>query len=245
MSFKIIRKLNFMPKAIVLGALSLVLSSCGDEDNKRKATGDLASTTSGQQTNTNTTPPVLARPDGQVDMADVLKKGPLKEMEMGDANAPVTIVEYLSLTCSHCANFHNDTFKEIKSNYIDTGKVRFIMREFPFDPRAAAGIMLARCAPEEQFFSMVDVLFQQQSNWSRAEDTQAALLKIARLAGFSEKDFTSCLTNQKLLDDVTTVRDRGRNDYGVQSTPTFIINGKRYPGNMPLNTMSALIDSYL
>ena len=243
MSLKIIG--NLMPKSIVFGAFALIITSCEDGNSMREATENMSSIASEQQGNDNKTAAVLARSDGDVDMAEVLKTGPLKEMEMGDKNAPVTIVEYLSLTCSHCADFHNNTFKEIKSNYIDTGKVRFIMREFPFDPRAAAGIMLARCAPEDRFFSMVDVLFQQQSNWSRAEDTQGALLKIARLAGFSEQDLTSCLTNQKLLDDVTAVRDRGRNDYGVQSTPTFIINGKRYPGNMPLNTMSALIESYL
>lgn len=183
--------------------------------------------------------------DGSVDMAEVLKPGPLPEMSLGSDDAPVKIVEYMSMTCPHCAHFHKTTFHEIVSEYVDTGKVQFIVREFPFDPRAAAAIMLARCAPNGNFFPMVDVLFKQQETWARAEDAQAALLNIAKLAGFTQESFEACLTDQKLADDVNAVMKRGATEFGVSSTPSFLINGKRYSGAMSVDQMSAIIDSNL
>lgn len=188
-----------------------------------------------------------------VDMAEVLKPGPLPEMALGPENAPVQIVEYMSMTCPHCANFHNNTFAAIKTKYVDTGKVRFIVREFPFDPRAAAAFMLARCNPSnpeerttpEQYEAMVSMLFKQQQTWAAAEDGRAALLQMSKLAGFSQESFQACLTNQKLLDDVNATMQRGANDFGVNSTPTFLINGKKYTGDMSVESMSALIDSLL
>lgn len=183
--------------------------------------------------------------DGDVDMAKVLEPGPLPEMAIGDANAPVTIVEYMSMTCPHCATFHNETFEPIKQKYVDTGKVRFIVREFPFDPRAAAAFMLARCAPTEQYFPMISMLFKQQEQWAAAENGREALLQMSKLAGFTQESFEACLTNQKLLDDVNAVRERGAKEFGIAATPTFLINGQRYSGGMSVDTMSALIDSKL
>ncbi|MDQ0559456.1 protein-disulfide isomerase [Rhizobium mesoamericanum] len=195
----------------------------------------------------------VPKPDGDVDMAAVLKPGELPEMALGKEDAPVTIVEYMSMTCPHCAHFHTTTFDEIKKKYVDTGKVRFIIREFPFDPRAAAAFMLARCnasKPEElstaeQYFPMVSMLFKQQQTWAAADDGRAALLQMSKLAGFTEDSFTKCLTNQKLLDQVNATRERGSKEFGVNATPTFLINGKRYSGDMSVDTMSALIDSLL
>nr|CAD6606250.1 disulfide bond formation protein DsbA [Rhizobium sp. TCK] len=195
----------------------------------------------------------LPESQGDVDMAEVLKPGPLPEMAIGEENAPVTIVEYMSMTCPHCATFHNNTFDEIKKNYVDTGKARFIIREFPFDPRAAAAFMLARCnptKPEEastpaQYFPMVSMLMKQQETWAGAQDGRAALLQMSKLAGFSQETFQACLTNQKLLDDVNATMKRGADEFGVNSTPTFLINGKRYAGAMSVESMSALIDSLL
>ncbi|WP_028747849.1 DsbA family protein [Rhizobium mesoamericanum] len=197
--------------------------------------------------------PEVPKPDGDVDMAAVLKPGELPEMALGKEDAPVTIVEYMSMTCPHCAHFHTTTFDEIKKKYVDTGKVRFIIREFPFDPRAAAAFMLARCnasKPEElstaeQYFPMVSMLFKQQQTWAAADDGRAALLQMSKLAGFTEDSFTKCLTNQKLLDQVNATRERGSKEFGVNATPTFLINGKRYSGDMSVDTMSALIDSLL
>lgn len=187
----------------------------------------------------------LPESSGNVDMAAVLKPGPLPDRALGDANAPVKIVEYMSMTCPHCAHFHNTTFEEIKKKYIDTGKVYFIIREFPFDPRAAAAFMLARCAPEQQYYPFVSMLFKQQQTWATAQDARAALLQMSKLAGFSQETFEACLTNQKLLDDVNETMQRGATEFGVNSTPTFIINGKRYAGDMSVESMSALVDSLL
>ena len=190
-------------------------------------------------------PLVIPTSDGDVDMAKLLEAGPLKEMSIGKEDAPVTIVEYMSLTCGHCGNFHKNTFDPLVQKYIDTGKARLIVREFPLDPRAAAAIMLARCAPEEQFFPMVSVLFKQQYTWAAATDARAELLNIARLAGFTQESFEACLTNQKLLDEVNAVRNKGAEAFGVSATPTFIINGKRYSGDMSIDQMSAIIDPLL
>lgn len=195
----------------------------------------------------------MPEPQGAVDMAEVLKPGPLPEMAIGEENAPVTIVEYMSMTCPHCATFHNTTFDEIKTKYVDTGKARFIIREFPFDPRAAAAFMLARCMPSNpqepstptQYFPMVSMLMKQQNTWAAAEDGRAALLQMSKLAGFSQEGFQACLTNQQLLDDVNATMKRGADEFGVNSTPTFLINGKRYAGAMSVESMSALIDSLL
>ncbi len=187
----------------------------------------------------------LPESSGNVDMAEVMKPGPLPDRALGDANAPVKIVEYMSMTCPHCAHFHNTTFEEIKKKYIDTGKVYFVIREFPFDPRAAAAFMLARCAPEQQYYPFVSMLFKQQQTWATAQDARAALLQMSKLAGFSQETFEACLTNQKLLDDLNATMQRGATEFGVNSTPTFIINGKRYAGDMSVEKMSALVDSLL
>jgi protein-disulfide isomerase len=195
----------------------------------------------------------IPKSDGDVDMAAVLKPGALPEMSLGKEDAKVQIVEYMSMTCPHCAHFHTNTFDEIKKKYVDTGKVRFVIREFPFDPRAAAAFMLARCNPAkpdelstpDQYFPMVAMLFKQQQTWAAADDGRTALLQMSKLAGFSEDSFTKCLTNQKLLDEVNATRERGSKEFGVNATPTFLINGKRYSGDMSVDILSALIDSLL
>ena len=192
------------------------------------------------------TPPAanLPTPSGKVDMAKLLEEGTLPEKTIGNADAPVTIVEYASMTCSHCATFHTETLPAIKEKYIDTGKARLVFREFPFDPRAEAGFMLARCA-DDKYFAMVDVLFKQQRNWAPVDNAREALLQIARLAGFSQESFEACLTNQKLLEDLRGVRTRGANDFAIDATPTFFINGNKYSGALKVAEMSAIIDSLL
>ena len=184
----------------------------------------------------------LPQPDGSVDVAKLMAPGPLPDVSIGKADAPVTIVEYMSMTCPHCAAFHRETFDAIKEKYIDTGKVRFILREFPLDNKAVAAIMLARCAPEGQYFPLVSALFKNQIAWATA-DARAALLQMSKLAGFTQESFEACLTNQKLLDDVIKVREMGAKDFGVDSTPTFFINGQRYAGGMSVAEMSAIIDA--
>ncbi|WP_425419091.1 DsbA family protein [Oricola indica] len=182
---------------------------------------------------------------GSVDMDKLLEPGPLEEQVEGAEDAPITVVEYASMTCSHCAHFHKETFPAIKENYIDTGKVRFILREFPFDPRAAAAFMLARCAPEGKYFAMVDVLFKQQQSWAFVENARPPLENIAKLAGFTQESFQTCLTNQKLLDDINSIRERASAEFGVNATPTFFINGKKYSGALTVDQMSAIFDDLL
>ena len=235
--------------------LALTLTACSDSSEQTPQASDNSAASVSTETasanvsteTTGSTESTVAAPaaDGEVDVAELMEPGPLKEMALGDENAPVTIVEYMSMTCPHCAAFHESNFKPLVEKYVDTGKVRFVLREFPFDPRAAAAIMLARCAPENQFFPMVDVMFKQQRSWATAPDGREALLQIARLAGFTQESFEACLTNQKLLDDVNAVRTKAGNEFGVQSTPTFFVNGKRYPGNMSVDVMSAIIDPLL
>lgn len=185
------------------------------------------------------------RAEGRVDMQALLEPGPLPEMVKGDPDAPVTIIEYASMTCGHCASFHNNTWPALEEKYVDTGQARLIVREFPFDPRAAAAFMLARCAPNDGYFPMIDVLFQQQSVWARAQNARTALENIAKLAGFTQESFEACLTDQKLLDDVNAIRTRGAEEFGVNATPTFFINGDKYTGALTLEQMSAIIDGFL
>jgi protein-disulfide isomerase len=192
------------------------------------------------------TPAAVQVPEAQgtVDMAQLLKPGALPDEQLGKDDAKVTIVEYASMTCPHCAHFAETTFPELKKKYIDAGKVRYILREFPFDPSAEAGFMLARCA-KDNYFPMVDVLFRQQPNWVGVANTKDALLQIAKLAGFTQESFEACLTDQKLLDDVRSVQKRGADEFKVDSTPTFFINGKTYKGAMSIEEMSAIIDPLL
>lgn len=222
---------------LAVPAAGVLLSSCSDEEAKQTSSG-------GSETRpaaSNTPAPASS---GSVDMAKLLEPGALPEMMIGEADAPVTVVEYASMTCGFCATFHRDTYPEIKTRYVDTGKVRFIVREFPFDPRSAAAFMLARCSGD-RYFAMVDVMFQQQDNWARAEDGRAAMLQIAKLAGFSQEEFEACLTDQKLLDDVNKVRNRAANEFEVDATPTFFINGSKYSGALTVGEMSAIIDGLL
>jgi protein-disulfide isomerase len=176
---------------------------------------------------------------------ELMKAGPLGEMSQGSAEAPVTIIEYASMTCSHCAAFAVGTYPELKSRYIDKGKVRYIMREFPLDPVAAAGFMLARYAGGSKYFDVIDLLFHQQPEWAFVKDPLAGLHKMAKQIGLSDEQVDECLKDQKLLDGIDWVRQRGAEKFGVNSTPTFFINGKIQRGALPIDELAKLIDPYL
>jgi protein-disulfide isomerase len=154
----------------------------------------------------------------------LMQAGPLGEMALGDEKAPVTIIEYASMTCPHCAAFHAQTFPELKKRFIDTGKVRFIFREFPLDQLALAANLLARCAGPDKYFLMIETLFQRQTEWA-VQKPLPALLAIARQTGMNEQQFNECLQNKTLIDGLEDVRQRAMK-LGVQSTPSFFINGK-------------------
>ncbi len=174
---------------------------------------------------------------------DLTQTGPLPEQAQGSPDAPITLIEYASMTCTHCANFAAKVFPELKARYIDTGKVRYILREFPLDPVSAQAFMLARCAGDK-YFAMVDVLFKMQSKWAFAPDPKAGLLAIARQAGISEQTFKQCLTNQKVLDGIEQVHQRAEK-LGIESTPTFFINGKIHRGEMSIDEMAKQFEPYL
>lgn len=179
------------------------------------------------------------------DMAELMQSGPLGENALGDPNAPVTIVEYASMTCSHCATFHNETYPALKEKYFDTGKVYFVFREFPLDPVATAAFMLARCVPESQYFTFVEALFKNQNLWAFTNDRIGGLTKMAKQAGLSQEKFEQCLTNQELLDGVNWVKTRGAETFDVNSTPTFFINGEIVRGALPLDQFEEKIDQLL
>jgi protein-disulfide isomerase len=179
--------------------------------------------------------PVLAQrrsagPD-EVPVDELMKPGPLPDLVLGKADAPVTIVEYASLTCSHCANFHNNVYPALKEKYIDTGKVRFVLREFPLDNLAAGAAMLARCAGGDATQAMIGVLFKTQEKWAFVRGSAVPeLFKLAQQAGFTQERFDSCLNDKPTLNLIVSARDKASKDFGVNSTPTFFINGKRLKG---------------
>ncbi|PTE09501.1 DsbA family protein [Mesorhizobium helmanticense] len=222
----------------------VLLAACSDSGEKAEA--EVVKPATPVDPAKPATPAAVKAPEAQgtVDMAALLKPGALPDEQLGKDDAKVTIVEYASMTCPHCAHFAETTFPELKTKYIDTGKARYILREFPFDPSAEAGFMLARCA-KDNYFPMVDVLFKQQANWVGVNNTKDALLQISKLAGFTQESFEACLTDQKLLDDVRSVQKRGADEFKVDSTPTFFINGKTYKGAMSIEEMSAIIDPLL
>jgi protein-disulfide isomerase len=158
-----------------------------------------------------------------------MKTGDLPDLALGPDSAKVTIVEYASMTCGHCMHFHTKVFPEIKTKYIDTGKIRFVFREFPLDSRAFAASMLARCAGStEKSLALVGALFDTQEQWAFVkENPTPKLFEIAKQAGFTQESFDKCLTDQKLLDQLTAVHTKGSETFGVNATPTFFINGKR------------------
>ena len=216
--------------AMILAASLVALAGCGqeqkDEAEEKQETSQKALDT--------------------VPMEDLLRPGELKELVLGPEDAKVTIVEYASMTCGHCATFHNKVFPDLKQKYIDTNKVRFILREFPLNNLAAAASMLARCASEEKTYPLVEALFKTQRDWAFTRDNPLPkLFDVAKQAGFTKTTFDECLKNEKLLKSITDVRERGSKVFGVNSTPTFFINGKRLKGGRSLEEFDKVIEPLL
>ena len=188
--------------------------------------------------------PVLAQA-ASVPVSDLMAGEALPDIALGSSNAPVTVVEYASMTCVHCAGFYATTFPDLKSKYIDTGKVRFILREFPLDPLAAAGFMLARCAGDDKRNAIVDLLFAQQKNWAFTEKPVEALANLLKQTGMSQTSFEACLKNQDLYNKIAQVHDHAAEKFSVSATPTFFINGKKQNGEIPPDALEKLLDPLL
>jgi protein-disulfide isomerase len=163
----------------------------------------------------------------QVSVEELMQPGPLPELIFGRADAPITLVEYASMTCPYCAAFHNNVLPTLRQKYIATGKLRWVLREFPLDNLAAAASMLGRCAGEGNTFALVAVLYARQNEWAFVPKPLPELFRFARLADFTRASFDECLRDQKLLDAIAAVRARGASAFGVVQTPTFFVNGRR------------------
>ena len=182
----------------------------------------------------------------EVPVEELMKPVGLPDLAVGPADAKVTIVEYASMTCGHCAHFTTDIWPELKKKYVDTNKVRYIFREFPLDNLAAAASMLARCTGGDKAFPLIEVLFEKQKEWAFGEGNPVPrLFEIAKQAGFTQESFDKCLTDQKLLDDITGSRTRASDVFGVSATPTFYVNGKKLDGSPTMEKFDQMIEPLL
>jgi protein-disulfide isomerase len=179
-----------------------------------------------------------------VNVADLLTPGPIGEKVLGPADAPVSVVEYASMSCPHCAHFDMTTFEDFKLKYIDSGKVRYIFREYPLNAPALAVAMLARCAPADKFFDVVHTFFRTQDKWLYVNDVKAGILDVGGQFGFTEQSFDACVKNQALFEAIKAVQDRG-SAFGVHATPTFFIDGKKYEGALSLDDLDKAIEPLL
>ncbi len=164
---------------------------------------------------------------------------------IGSPDAPITLIEYASMTCGHCAAFHAQTGPRLKTEYIDTGKARWVFREFPLDGVAAGGALVARCLPPDQYFPFINMLFLNQPDWAHVDDPKEGLITMSRRAGLSREQVESCLNNQAEKDRMQALIAEAGDIFGVNSTPTLIINGKVYRGAMPFEQIDAIFKELL
>lgn len=191
-------------------------------------------------------PAFAAGGPAEVSVEELMKTGDLPDIKLGPDDAKVTIVEYASMTCGHCKHFHDTTWPKLKEKYVDTGKIRFIFREFPLDARAFAASMLARCAGGDKTMPLISVLFDKQQDWAFIKtNPQPKLFEIAKQAGFTQESFEKCLTDQKLLDQLTAIHTRANEVFGVNATPTFFINGKRLQASPVIEEFDKVLEPLL
>jgi protein-disulfide isomerase len=217
---------------ILLGAAALLISLCGFNAVARAETSLV-------QVQNPTAVPSESKADSK--LGPRLEDG---DMVLGAANAPVTIIEYASLTCPHCAAFHTRTLPRLKAEYIDKGLVKYVYRDFPLDRIALQASMIARCAGPERYFGFLDVFFQQQSNWAAGNDPNkmiGALKRLARLGGMTEQQVDACLQNRQVQDSILAMSLAGEKQFQVNSTPTLIINGQRQAGALTIEEIEKII----
>ena len=185
----------------------------------------------------------FAMPALAVDLAELNKAPALGEMALGaEEGAKVTLIEYASATCPHCAAFHKDAYKKLKAEYIDTKKIRFVFREFPLNDAAMAAFMIARAAPKESYFPLIDIYFETLETWT--QNPAEGLLNIAKQAGFTQEKFNITLKDQALAQSIIAIRDGGAK-FGVKGTPAFFLNGEQFEGERTYEAFKAAIDPLL
>src|SRR5512144_857988 len=210
------------PTLLLLFAVGIALGGCGGVGPTADAAADKALNV----------PPV----------AELMADGPLGERVLGSPNAPITVIEYASLTCPHCAHFQKEVFPRVKKELIDTGKIRFIVREFPIGHTSGHAAIVNRCAPEDKYFFLLNQFLTRQPEWVSQEVRPDAIYAVAKSSGMSREAFDKCLSNQTIIDGLTKVKQRGRK-YGVIGTPTFFINSRKAAqGEVTYDQIKSLIE---
>ncbi len=236
-------------KSFILVILGFGLSSCSQNDIPASGVPAVVNDVQGLDdvfgdsiTNDgeNEKPSLIKNPD----IADIMKAGPLGDRSLGSANAPVTMIEYASLTCPYCKKFHNTTFPVLKRDYIDKGKVRYILREFPIGRTSGTAWIVTRCAPKSQYFKLYELYLARQNLWVSQEIRREPIFKLASKVGMTREKFNNCLSNQAIIDGLKWVKARGRR-LGVYGTPTFFINGEMVPKILSTDELRKKLDGLL
>jgi protein-disulfide isomerase len=176
--------------------------------------------------------------------AEIMKPGGLPEMALGRQDAPVTIVQYASMTCPHCRRFQLETFPVLKREYIDTGKVRYVLREFPIGKQSGLATVALRCAPPGKYFLLYDKLMRQQATWVSQEVRPDPILKVAAQVGMTRAQFDSCRENRAMIAALNGIKERGRT-LGIIGTPNFFVAGKLVKSELGMKELRELVDAAL
>lgn len=187
--------------------------------------------------------PALAEETKDKGKAMLEAASPLGDRSLGKVDAPVVLIEYASATCPHCAEFHEKLLPVIKAEYIDTGKVRFIFREFPLDNNALAVFMLVRCLPEDKFFATTDLVFRRQQLWAKAPNPGVEMTKIMNMAGMDKATFEACLKKEDLAKTLVDYSKKSAADFGIKGTPALFVNGEYVDGHKDMADVKKALDA--
>lgn len=227
--------------ATIVALLIAALAGCASEGvtlTAAGAAGVTGATGSGEETGAPGAREVIQNPS----LAEVMQAGPLPEMTLGRPDAPVTIIKYASLTCPHCRRFHQEVFPELKRTYIDTGKVRFILREFPIGQSSGNATIALRCAPADKYFDLYGKFLAQQSSWVSQEVRLDAIFKVAQQVGMTRAQFDACLENRGMIDGLKWVKERGRK-LGVIGTPNFFFGNKLVKSTVTMKEIREFVET--
>lgn len=169
----------------------------------------------------------------------------LEQKSFGDENAEIKMLEFASLTCGHCAKFHNEVMPIIKKNYIEKGLIHFTYKDFPLDKYALKATIIARCSGNKNFFNFLDVFYKKQKDWTRTQDPFKSLLKIAKFGGLKDEELKVCVGNKSIEDGVLKDRLKSSKDYDITATPTIYLNGEKYKGDLTIEALDSKLKSLL